>query len=205
MVKARELFSCAVVLTGSIATGKSTVARYLRGLGYVVIDVDAIAHDCLEMQKEALVALFGEHIIKREKIDRKALGAIVFSNKEARQRLEGMLHPLIYDEVLALSEIEADKGRLYFIDIPLYFETERYREIRDTLVVYTPQQLQLERLIQRENITTKEAQKRIALQINIEQKRAEAKYVLENSGTEAKLKVACQEIVQKIEREKRCL
>ena len=180
-------FVYAVALTGSIATGKSTVVNLFLSWGFEVIDADKIAHEILNEQRDAILSLFGDIVIKGGQVDRKALGSIVFNDKGKRKQLEALLHPLIYKRIERLSETLDKMKKPYFIDIPLFYETKRY-PIAKTLVVYAPVKLQLQRLMKRENLTQKEAQKRIDIQISVEEKRKHADYVIDNSGTLTALK-----------------
>jgi len=137
-------FKYAIVLTGSIATGKSSTVKLLEASGFHIIDADKIAHKILDEQHETIAQKFGEILVHEGKVDRKALGAIVFSDKTKRNELEALLHPLIYEEIERLS-IEQDRlKKPYFIDIPLFFENKRY-PIEKSLVVYTTEEQQLER------------------------------------------------------------
>jgi dephospho-CoA kinase len=191
------VFSYAVVLTGSIATGKSSVATLFKDDGFEMIDADSIAHQILDTKYLEIAQLFGNEVIKEQRVNRKALGTIVFSDAQKRKDLEDLLHPLIYEKI----EIEAkkldQKERPYFIDIPLFFESNRYA-ISKVLVVYTPEKLQLQRLMNRDNSTRKEAQKRIDTQISIEEKVKKARYVIDNSGTLIALKNEYQRVKEEI-------
>jgi dephospho-CoA kinase len=125
------------------------------------------------------------------------LGAIVFSDSNKRKALESLLHPLIYKEIERLS-VEQDKlGKPYFIDIPLFFEGGRY-PIEKSLVVYTTEEQQLERLMHREGYTKEEALKRIQTQIPVEKKRELATYVIDNSGTLTQLEKECERVKREI-------
>ncbi len=190
-------FKYAIVLTGSIATGKSSTVKLLEASGFHIIDADKIAHKILDEQHEAIAQKFGETLVHEGKVDRKALGAIVFSDKTKRKELEALLHPLIYDEIERLS-IEQDRlGKPYFIDIPLFFENKRY-PIEKSLVVYTTEEQQLERLMQREGYTKEEALNRIHSQIPVEEKRKLATYVIDNSGTLTQLEKECERVKEEI-------
>jgi len=190
-------FKHAIALTGSISTGKSTTVKLLEASGFNIIDADTIAHQILNEQHQAIVEMFGEEFVKDGKVDRKALGAVVFSDEEKRKKLEALLHPLIYDEIKRLS-IEEDKlGKPYFVDIPLFFESRRY-PIERSLVVYATEKQQLERLINREGYTEEEALKRINTQIPIAQKRKLATYVIDNSGTLMQLGQECERVKKEI-------
>jgi len=190
-------FTYAVALTGSIATGKSTVVTFFSAFGFEIIDADKIAHDILNEEHKAIASLFGEDVIKDEKVDRKTLGSIVFSSAEKRGELEALLHPLIYTRIERLATLLDEQKKPYLVDIPLFFEGKRY-PIEKVLVIYTPSDLQLQRLMQRESISKEEAQKRIDIQISIEEKRKKADYVIDNSGTLAALKRECTRVKEEI-------
>jgi dephospho-CoA kinase len=190
-------FRYAIVLTGSIATGKSTVSKLLTSLGFQIIDADKIAHEILDEQYQAIAEMFGEKFVCEGKVDRKALGAIVFTDNDKRKKLEALLHPLIYDEIERLSEQEDKLGKPYFIDIPLFFEGGRY-PIEKSLVVYATKEQQLERLMNREGYTKEEALNRINTQIPGEEKRKRASYVIDNSGTLTQLEKECERVKEEI-------
>ena len=190
-------FKYAVVLTGSISTGKSTVLELFSAWGIPSIDADKISHQILEEQSGIVAEMFGESLIVEGKVDRKALGAIVFSDLSKRQELEALLHPLIYSEIERLS-IKADLlGKPYLVDIPLFFEGGRY-PIKKSLVVYTTAEQQLDRLMNREGYSKEEALDRIGTQIPVEEKRKMATYVIDNSGTLTQLKQECERVKDEI-------
>ncbi|TLD86989.1 dephospho-CoA kinase [Helicobacter sp. MIT 05-5294] len=186
--------SLAIALTGGIASGKSTAASLLKLYGYHIICADEIAHQKLESSAEEVVRAFGEGILKdrdldSSKIDRQKLGAIVFSNKNARQKLESILHPKIREEILSQAQMQESKGIPYFVDIPLFFETNSY-PISRSLLIYTTKELQLKRLQERNHLSEEEALKRIESQISLEDKRVMASDVIENYGTLEELQSA---------------
>ena len=190
-------FKYAVVLTGSIATGKSTVSKMLTASGFHIIDADQIAHKILDVQYLSIAEMFGESLINDGRVDRKALGSIVFADSAKRKQLEDLLHPLIYDEIERLSMQQDLLKKPYFIDIPLFFEGERY-PIEKSLVIYTPPAQQLERLMSRDGYTEEEALDRIKTQIPAEEKRKRATYVIDNSGTLTQLKEECERVKEEI-------
>ncbi len=190
-------FKYAVVLTGSIATGKSTVSKWLSSAGFHIIDADRIAHKILDEQHQAIAEMFGERLIYDGSVDRKALGTVVFADSAKRKQLENLLHPLIYEEIERLSTRQDLLKKPYFIDIPLFFEGERY-PIEKSLVVYTTQAQQLERLMLREGYSQEEALGRIKTQIPVEEKRKRATYVIDNSGTLTQLKQECERVKEEI-------
>ena len=190
-------FEYAIALTGSISTGKSTVVNLLKEKGFHIIDADTIAHQILDTQHQAIATIFGEQFVHEGKVDRKALGAVIFADKEKRKQLEGLLHPLIYDEIERLASEEDKYVKPYFVDIPLFFETKRY-PIERSLVIYAPKEQQLSRLMNRDGYSEEEAKKRINTQIPVEEKRKLATYVIDNSGTLTQLGKECERVIKEI-------
>jgi len=175
-------FKYAIVLTGGIATGKSSIAKKFMLDGFKVIDADKIAHSMLELHQDKIVELFGVQYVKDGVVNRKALGSLIFSNPEEKLRLGSLLHPLIFNEIEKQAKEEDKKKKPYLIDIPLFFETKRYPiPIEKVIVVYTPKEKQLERLMTRDGSGKKEAQQRIDSQMDIEKKREQSVYVIDNS------------------------
>ncbi|HHO41995.1 MAG TPA: dephospho-CoA kinase [Epsilonproteobacteria bacterium] len=187
----------AIALTGGIATGKSSTIALLSLYGFRFIDADKIAHEHLDNEHEAIASMFGEEMVNAGKIDRKKLGALIFNDVTKRRELEELLHPLIYDTIMAKA-LEQEKFKTpYMVDIPLFFETSRY-PIRRSIVVYATKQQQLQRLMSREGYTRNEALCRIEAQMDIEQKRSLATYVIDNSGDLKQLQEECERVKQQI-------
>ena len=187
----------AIALTGGIATGKSTVANLLKLFGFHVIDADQIAHKILDAQSEQIARLFGEQYVEDGKVLRKKLGALVFGNSQERKRLEHLLHPKIKEEIIRLAKAQERFKVPYFIDIPLFFETKNY-DLFPVVVVYAPKELQLKRLTKRERLPREEALRRIELQIDIEQKRQMADFVIDNSKDLKHLQNEVEDFVQTV-------
>lgn len=173
-------YEYAIVLTGSIGTGKSTVSSMLQHHGFEVIDADKISKEILPLHVEEVRALFGENVIVDGCIDRKALGEIIFNDKNEREKLNALMRPLIREEIFRRSELLEVKQKPYIIDIPLYYESEGY-DCKLVVVVYAPVEVQRKRLMVRENFTKEEAQKRIDAQISIEEKKILADFLINNS------------------------
>lgn len=193
-------FEYAIVLTGGIATGKSTVAKIFAEHGFEIIDADKIAHEVLDAQHPQIAGMFGKRFVKEGKVDRKALGAVVFADSRKRKQLEALLHPLINEEIRAEAS-KLDKLKMpYLIDIPLFFETNRY-PIKRSLVVYTTKEQQLKRLMQRDGYNTQNARQRIDAQLPIDEKRDRATYVIDNTGDLAHLRAECERVIKKINSE----
>lgn len=190
-------FEYAVVLTGGIATGKSTVAEIFQDYGFVIIDADKIAHKMLDFHQSKIVKVFGEAYIQEGKVNRKALGTLIFGDEKEKKRLELLMHPLIYDEIERQAKEEDLKMKPYLVDIPLFYETNRY-PIKDAIVVYVPKEIQLERLMNRDSSTIEEAEERITSQLSIEEKKQKATHLIKNSGNLKELQSACDRVKDKI-------
>ena len=193
-------FPNAYVITGSIASGKSTVVNLLKERCFSVIDADLIAHEQLEICKREIVKAFGEQILDETgKIDRKKLGAIVFNEPKKLKNLEQILHPKIKAEIFfKASQLEC-LGQVYFVDIPLFFEKkERYAEFKNVAVIYAPKELLLSRLMSRNGLNLEDAKARVELQMDIEQKREMAKFVIDNSSDMEHLKLELEKFLKQI-------
>ena len=190
-------FKYAVVLTGGIATGKSTAISLLSLYGFRFIDADKIAHEMLDKNADKIADLFGPEYLREGKVDRGRLGKLIFADKAKREALEALLHPLIYEEIARLSEEQDRFRKPYIVDIPLFFEGDRY-PIEKSIVVYAPRQTQLERLVKREGFSEEEALQRIESQMDIEEKRRRATYVIDNSGDLKQLQRECDRVKDQI-------
>ncbi len=173
-------FKHAVVLTGGIATGKSTVASLFMLHGFLTIDADKIAHKLLDIHHEKIAELFGSEYIEDKKVLRKKLGLLIFNNVDEKTKLEHFIHPLIKDEIINQAKIFESQKKPYLIDIPLFFERQHY-DIETSIVVYIPKQMQIERLRKRDNSTEEEALSRINNQLDIEEKKTMATFVIDNT------------------------
>ena len=174
-------------LTGSISTGKTQVSNYLRDRGEKVIDADLIAREVVDLGpvKERIKEAFGNDIYKDDELDRKALGEIVFRDKEKRQVLNEIEHPEIYR--IILEEIKNSKGRV-FVDIPLLFESQHLNEkyglnFDEVWLVYVNRETQVKRLIKRDRISRGYALEKINSQMSVEDKKIMADVIIDNSGS----------------------
>ena len=184
-----------VGLSGGIGSGKSTVAALLATLGARVIDADAIVHELQAPGSAVLKELaeaFGEEILAESgALDRAALGAIVFSDPDARKRLGSIMHPRVAVEMMNRLAAARDEGvGLIVLDIPLLFEGMKAGtgissrlDFDATIVVHVPEELQIERQIARDGCTREEALRRIRAQLPIDEKRDMADCVIDNAGS----------------------
>lgn len=173
-------------ITGSIASGKSTVTNYLRKQGFQVIDADAIVH---ELQAKGgklydiLVDFYGEKILAPNgEIDRQALSEQFFSDKTVRAEVSALQNTIIRQELLARRDDLLQKHEVVFMDIPLLFELDYRSQLDQVWLVYLDPAQQLERLMKRNNYTEEQAKKRIAAQLSLEEKKKLADQVIDNSG-----------------------
>ena len=218
-------FKHAIVITGSIGSGKSAVCELLRDRGFEIIDADKISHDVLDrcaaqvseifgaqyvVQKDAKAensgsqaefsARSGEEIsaAHRASVDRKKLGELVFKKPAELAKLEALLHPKITAEILSQAQALEAKGKLYFVDIPLFFEGKRYEFFDKVAVVYAPKDTLISRVMKRNELDHAAAKHRVELQTDIEQKRAMADFVIDNGGDLAALKAAVERFLKEL-------
>jgi len=175
-------FKHAIVITGSIGSGKSVVCELLRDRGFEIIDADSIAHEQLNLCASEVAAEFGDEVLSGGEIDRKKLGALAFKDAEKLKILERILHPKIRLEILSRATKLESAGRTYFVDIPLFFERrDAYKEFSRVAVVYAPKDTLISRVMKRNKLSYDDAKHRVELQIDIEQKRAAANFTIENT------------------------
>jgi dephospho-CoA kinase len=175
-------------LTGGIGAGKSLVANYFFSLGAEIIDADQLARQAIQQGSEGfnqVVQAFGDEILKDGDIDRKALGAIVFSNPEKRQKLESIIHPIV-QQGLADARAELADDQILIYEIPLLVETKAASKFDAVITVEAPLEARIERLKNR-GLEISEIEKRIASQVTAEERKAAANYVIENDGNEEEL------------------
>lgn len=176
-----------VGLTGGIASGKSTVARMLLEHGAVLVDCDVLAHQALKPGQAAydeVIAAFGPRIVlPGGEIDRARLGEVVFSDAQARRRLEGIVHPAVLR--MAATEIETYQTqghRVIILDAPLLIEAGLLQWVQRLIVVFADEEVQAQRLMARNGLGEEEAKRRIASQMPLSEKVKLADYVIDNSG-----------------------
>ena len=186
-----------VGLTGGIASGKSTVSEILAELGAVIIDGDKLAREVVEKGEPGLaqvVEAFGPEILTAEgDMDRAKVGQLVFNDEAKRKVLEGIVHPLVFERYAAL-EASAPQDGLVIHDIPLLAESGRADTFDAVIVVETPAETQVERMLRDRGWTRADAESRIAAQATPEQRRAIATYLIVNDGTREALRARVEEV-----------
>ncbi|MGX7202165.1 dephospho-CoA kinase [Enterococcus plantarum] len=174
-------------LTGGIATGKSTVVSVFRSLNFPIVDADIIAREIVEVGKPALkkvVAVFGSEILNREgALNRKKLGEIIFSDEKRRKKLNEVLSPFLKEAILTEINDKKDQAPLVIVDIPLLYEGGYDVFVDKVAVVYVPEEIQLVRLMKRDNLSEEQAQLRIDSQLPIEEKKQKANIIFDNQNS----------------------
>jgi dephospho-CoA kinase len=176
-------------LTGGVASGKSTVARVLEGLGAGIIDADRVGHELLRRPHPAyqeVVRRFGSEILDPTgEIDRKRLGAVVFADPAKLRDLNAILHPPIIARVeeLAAQHHAKNPGAVVVIDAALLFEAGIGRRFTKVLVVWCRPEQQIERLMAKTGLSRQEAEQRIAAQLPVAEKRWRADFEIDSSGS----------------------
>ncbi len=178
----------AIGLTGGIASGKSVIRRRMEERGVETFDADGVVHDLFASQNavtESVKARFGADIVTEEGcVDRKTLGAIVFKDEKARKDLEALVHPAVKEAIETFLKNSRKKGAsLAVVDAALMYETGSYERYDLIVVAHCSSALQKERLMQRDHLSSEEAEKRIAAQLPIEEKRQRADHVIDTSTT----------------------
>ena len=202
--------TCILGLSGGIGSGKSTVTRILDELGATTIDADAIVHEQQAAGQPMLAeiaAAFGDDVLSSDgTLDREALGAIVFRDEKARARLGAITHPPVIAEMMrrAKAAVEAAEP-LVVLDIPLLFEgrvngrgSGAIMDFDETLCIWVSREVQIERTMARDACTAEEAERRIAAQLPIDEKRKMADHVIDNSGTIEQTRVQVTELVARL-------
>ena len=218
-------FKHAVVITGSIGSGKSAVCELLRDRGFEIIDADKISHCVLDRCAAQVAEIFGtQYIVQKDAqtknlsshvefddsrdeenltdscafVDRKKLGELVFKDPTELAKLEALLHPKITAEILSQAQALETKEKLFFVDIPLFFEGKRYEFFDKVAVVYAPKDTLIARVMKRNGLSYDAAKHRVELQTDIEQKRAMADFVIDNGGDLFALKVAVERFLKEL-------
>ncbi len=177
-----------IALTGGIASGKSTIAARLAELGAVVVDADALSREVVEPGEPALDAIrdaFGEGVLLPDgRLDRAALGRIVFSDETARARLNGIVHPAVIERShdLFRAAVERDPGAVVVYDVPL-IDARGVGEFERVVVADAPVATRVRRLVELRGMTEHEAQARVAAQLDDARRLALASDVIDTGGT----------------------
>lgn len=191
-------------ITGGIASGKSTVTEFLRRQGYQVIDADQVVHELQESGGrlyQALLSAFGPAILQEDgRLNRPKLGAMIFGNPELLAKSSQIQNQIIREELADRRDLLAETEDNFFMDLPLLFELQ-YEDWFDQIwLVDVTEETQLSRLMTRNAFSQEEAEKRIAAQLSLQEKRNRADVLIDNNGPLELTQEQLRDTLQKLER-----
>ena len=191
-------------ITGGIAAGKPTVTEFLRLQGYQVIDADQVVHELQEPGErlyQALLSTFGSAILQEDgRLDRPKLGAMIFGDPELLTRSSQIQNQIIREELADRRDLLAETEDIFFMDLPLLFELQ-YEDWFDQIwLVDVTEETQLSRLMARNGLSQEEAEKRIAAQLSLQEKRKRADVLIDNNGLLEETRQQIHDALQKLER-----
>ncbi|MBU6129494.1 dephospho-CoA kinase [Staphylococcus aureus] len=179
-------------LTGGIASGKSTVSELLSVFGFKVVDADKAAREAVKKGSKGLAQVrevFGDEAIDENgEMNRRYMGDLVFNHPEKRLELNAIIHPIVRDTMEEEKQEYLKQGYNVIMDIPLLFENELENTVDEVWVVYTSESIQMDRLMQRNNLSLEDAKARVYSQISIDKKSRMADHVIDNLGDKLELK-----------------
>ncbi|HDE7925347.1 TPA: dephospho-CoA kinase [Staphylococcus aureus] len=179
-------------LTGGIASGKSTVSELLSVFGFKVVDADKAAREAVKKGSKGLAQVrevFGDEAIDENgEMNRRYMGDLVFNHPEKRLELNAIIHLIVRDIMEEEKQEYLKQGYNVIMDIPLLFENELENTVDEVWVVYTSESIQMDRLMQRNNLSLEDAKARVYSQISIDKKSRMADHVIDNLGDKLELK-----------------
>lgn len=179
-------------LTGGIASGKSTVSELLTAFGFKVVDADTAAREAVAKGTpgiEKVREVFGDEAIDENgEMDRKYMGDLVFNYPGERIKLNEIVHPIVREIMEEKKQQFLKEGHNVVMDIPLLYENELQDTVDEVWLVYTSESIQIDRLMERNDLTQEEAKARVYSQISIDKKSRMADHVIDNLGDKLELK-----------------
>lgn len=185
-----------IALTGGIGSGKSTALAQFKSLGASVVDCDRIVHRMLSKDRVLLKRIrrkFGDTVFAGKRLDRKALGKLVFKSPHERKILEGLVHPLVRREIRR--QVARARKKLTVVDIPLYFESGWEKQLRPVVVINASHKKRFQRL-QKKGLAMADILLRMKAQWPLEQKVRRADFVVNNNGSKQQTHRQIQKIYQ---------
>ena len=187
-------------LTGVIATGKSTVSELLTAYWFKVVDADIASRKAVKKGSKGLDQIrekFGQEAIDDNgEMNRKYVGELVFNNPEQRIELNKIVHPIVREIMEEEKNHYLNEGYNVIMDIPLLFENDLQDTVDEVWVVYTSESIQIERLMERNDLSQEDAKARVYSQISIDKKSRMADHVIDNLGDKLELKQNLQQLLE---------
>lgn len=187
-------------ITGGIASGKSNVCSVIKNEGYQIIDSDQISRDFSKKGfpiYDEIIKAFGEDFLDEYlEIDRKKLAKLIFHNKEAKDKLNSITHPIIIEEIK--KQIDLSKDNIVFVEIPLLYEAKLEYLCDKVICVFLNKKTQVARLMEREGIDEDYALEKIHSQMDLYLKKTKADYVIDSRGSFEETKNQVLEIIKKL-------
>lgn len=172
-----------IAITGNIASGKSTVQKFLENKGYKVLDTDEVSHELLTVKNSELFEAFRDYdVFENGEFSRFKVGQLIFSDETARKKIASIMHPQVVQEIEKFFAANSNEEFL-FVGIPLLFESNMQNLFDKIIFVYTNDDIRLERLLRRNNYTVEHAKARIASQMPQEEKLKKSDFVINNNGS----------------------
>lgn len=191
-------------ITGGIASGKSTVTEFLRQQGYQVVYADQVVHELQEpggRLYQALLSAFGPAILQEDgRLNRPKLGAMIFGNPQLLAQSSQLQNEIIREELARRRDLLAETEDFFFMDLPLLFELEYDNWFDQIWLVDVTEETQLSRLMTRNALSQEEAEKRIAAQLSLQEKRNRADVLIDNNGPLELTQEQLRDTLQKLER-----
>lgn len=172
-----------IAITGNIASGKSTVQKFLENKGYKVLDTDEVSHELLTVKNSELFEAFRDYdVFENGEFSRFKVGQLIFSDETAREKIASIIHPQVAQEIEKFFEANSNE-KFLFVGIPLLFESNMQNLFDKIIFVYTDDDIRLERLLRRNDYTVEHAKARIASQMPQEEKLKKSDFVINNNGS----------------------
>ena len=187
-----------IAITGGIGSGKSAVSQILVSKGHFVLDCDQITKQLYQKQRtiEQIATNFGNEFVENGKVDTKKLGAYIFADQSRVEKLNAVMHPLIFDELDR--QINESGQSVVFVQIPLLFETGMQNQFDDVWLVVADEQTRISRVVVRDNLDIEQIKNRIKNQMDDEKKSKLVHTIIKNNGTLAELECAVDECAKRL-------